>query len=81
MSRLDHQAYVAVANLHLGQELSYQDFCAALERRFHNTAREDYKLQLRARVQGGSETYEAFADVLLELALGAEVMVPGPCIS
>jgi hypothetical protein len=71
LSRLDHQAYVAVANLHLPSTLTYSEFTSALIRRFHNTTREDFKLQLRARVQNSSESYEAFADNLQELALNA----------
>lgn len=71
VSRLDHQAYVAVDNLHLADNLSYEDFCGCLSKRFHNVSREDYKLQLRARVQRSSETYETFSDALQELALNA----------
>lgn len=71
LSRLEHQAYVAVNNLHLEESLSYNEFCSQLMKRFHNVSREDYKLQMRARVQRANETYEAFSDALQELALNA----------
>jgi len=71
LSRLDHQAYTAVANLHLAETLPYEDFCAAISRRFNNTSREDFKMQLRSRVQKSQEAAEAFADLLQELALNA----------
>lgn len=71
LSRLDHQAYVAVSNLHLPSSLSYSEFTAALTKRFHNVTREDYKLQLRARVQSSSESFEAYSDGLQELAMNA----------
>jgi len=71
LSRLDSPAYVAVSNLHLPETMGYGQFCAALGRRFNNTSREDFKLQLRSRVQLSQETNEAFADSLQELALNA----------
>jgi hypothetical protein len=71
LSRLDHQAYVAVNNLHLASSLSYEQFCAELTKRFHNNTRKDYKLRLRSRIQNSSETFESFSDTLQELALNA----------
>jgi hypothetical protein len=71
LSRLDHQSYVAVANLNLPSYLDYSEFKTALTSRFHNVTREDYKLQLRAKTQSSSETYETYADGLQELALNA----------
>jgi hypothetical protein len=64
LSRLDHQAYVAVVNLHLPEDMPYTEFTQALESRFHNTTREDYKLQLKGRVHGANESYEAYSDAL-----------------
>lgn len=71
LSRLDHQAYVAVDNLHLSPSLSYEQFCAELTNRFHNTTREDYKLRLRSRTQKPTESFESYSDALQELALNA----------
>jgi hypothetical protein len=51
LSRLDHQAYVAVTNLHLSPGLSHAGFCVAVTRRFYNVTREDYKLQLKSTTQ------------------------------
>ena len=71
LSRLENQAYVAVNNLHLSEEISYEEFCTAAIGRFHHITKEDYKLQLKSRVQAGSESFEAYADVLQELAFNA----------
>lgn len=68
LTLLDQPAYRAVELLKLPASLSFEDFTARLTRRFDSgKTREDYKCQLKARVQKSNEDIESYADCLMEI--------------
>ena len=72
LTQLDQPAFKAVELLKLSESLTYKEFTDKLIERFDSgKTKEDYKLHLRARRQKAGEDFDAFADVLVDLAENA----------
>lgn len=72
MNSLDQQAYRAVQLLRIPVSSTYEEFLAALKKRFDTgKTTNDYKLLLKNRQQKPNEDVETYADNLLDLAENA----------
>jgi hypothetical protein len=69
MGLLDlNTAYAAVDKMELDDDMEYAEFCERLTERFSlHRGVQDYRFELQNREQADKETFESFADDLLEL--------------
>lgn len=72
LTLLDQPHYKAIELLKLSESLAFEEFTAKLVERFDSgKTKEDYKLQLQARCQRPNESFEGFAENVMELVENA----------